>query len=740
MAAASMKSLPHALKAYLRHNKLPDVYEALLTGLAVMCPEDPEQFIIDKLKGILEGGLENLSWDMFVAEDMKPPHKVVSESNLDFIFHVDDENMIPTPEMLALAYEHYNIKLKRMCFSGWLQFYLLRRRKLIKLDDKTSVAIRHHSHRLMKVHLTAWIEWVKFRKGRQAMSYQKLRHVFFVAWGRLIFRAWHKDTLDARLQREYFEIFSYLDVADLSRCARVCRSWKIIAQASSLWCKLNFYKVRNSVTDKVVTKLLLKCRPYLMHLNMRGCQQLSEISFISLAQCRNLQDLNLSDCLGVNDETIKIVAKRCKILLYLNLSYTSITDASIRTIAKWCSNLQYLSMAFCKNFTDRGLLYLACGKCSKKLNYIDLSGCLQLTPDGFKNLSSGCTSLQTLMMNDFPTLNDDCILPVAENCSKISTVSFLGSPLLTDEAFKKLAESKKLKKIKIDGNHRISDLSVKAIGACPELNHIYMTDCQRLTDASLKAIADCKQLVVVNFADCVRITVKGVRQLVEGQCAPSLRELNLTNCIRVSDLAMLHITKRCPNLTYLSICYCEHITESGIEMLGQTKLTSLDISGCNCGETGLSALGNNQRLRDVILSECVAITDLGLQKFAQSCKDLERLDISHCSNITDGAIKNLAFCCRNINYLNLSGCQLITDLSIQYLSGVCHYLMHLDISGCPLVTEKALRYLRKGCKKLRTLVIMYCKGIDKPHAQKIRRHVEDVQYSDDPIPSYFGYS
>ncbi|KAL3853208.1 hypothetical protein ACJMK2_016766 [Sinanodonta woodiana] len=550
-----------------------------------------------------------------------------------------------------------------------------------------------------------------------------------------------RDSLSSLQPRSCaIKIFSYLDVADLSRCARVCRSWKIIAQASSLWCKLNFYKVRNSVTDKVVTKLLLKCRPYLMHLNMRGCQQLSEISFISLAQCRNLQDLNLSDCLGVNDETIKIVAKRCKILLYLNLSYTSITDASIRTIAKWCSNLQYLSMAFCKNFTDRGLLYLACGKCSKKLNYIDLSGCLQLTPDGFKNLSSGCTSLQTLMMNDFPTLNDDCILPVAENCSKISTVSFLGSPLLTDEAFKKLAESKKLKKIKIDGNHRISDLSVKAIGACPELNHIYMTDCQRLTDASLKAIADCKQLVVVNFADCVRITVKGVRQLVEGQCAPSLRELNLTNCIRVSDLAMLHITKRCPNLTYLSICYCEHITESGIEMLGQTKLTSLDISGCNCGETGLSALGNNQRLRDVILSECVAITDLGLQKFAQSCKDLERLDISHCSNITDGAIKNLAFCCRNINYLNLSGCQLITDLSIQYLSGVCHYLMHLDISGCPLVTEKALRYLRKGCKKLRTLVIMYCKGIDKPHAQKIRRHVEDVQYSDDPIPSYFGYS
>ena len=45
---------------------------------------------------------------------------------------------------------------------------------------------------------------------------------------------------------------------------------------------------------------------------------------------------------------------------------------------------------------------------------------------------------------------------------------------------------------------------------------------------------------------------------------------------------------------------------------------------------GLSALGNNSTLKDVNLSECANITDLGLQKFAQQCKDIERLDISHC--------------------------------------------------------------------------------------------------------------
>lgn len=32
--------------------------------------------------------------DMFVEEYMKPPNKVITESNLDFIFNLDDESMI----------------------------------------------------------------------------------------------------------------------------------------------------------------------------------------------------------------------------------------------------------------------------------------------------------------------------------------------------------------------------------------------------------------------------------------------------------------------------------------------------------------------------------------------------------------------------------------------------------------------------------------------------------------------
>ena len=88
---------------------------------------------------------------------------------------------------------------------------------------------------------------------------------------------------------------------------------------------------------------------------------------------------------------------------------------------------------------------------------------------------------------------------------------------------------------------------------------------------------------------------------------------------------------RSHNLAYLSVCFCEHISEAGIELLGQMhSLVSLDISGCACGDQGLSALGNNTRFKDITLAECSKVTDLGLQKFAQQCKDVNRLSLAHC--------------------------------------------------------------------------------------------------------------
>ena len=75
----------------------------------------------------------------------------------------------------------------------------------------------------------------------------------------------------------------------------------------------------------------------------------------------------------------------------------------------------------------------------------------QITPEGFKKLASGCVNLQSLLLNDFPTLNDDCMAPITVKCTRLHTLSFLGSPLLSDETFRKLANNRNLRKLKVEG-------------------------------------------------------------------------------------------------------------------------------------------------------------------------------------------------------------------------------------------------------------------------------------------------
>ncbi|XP_029212767.2 dynein regulatory complex subunit 6-like [Acropora millepora] len=771
----SLKNCDPRLRRYLLIHRLPDVFEAIVSALAINCPDDPETFILEKLKCIItyQDVLDNLRWDSFIDEKLKPKHRVVKASVLDFLWSYEDENSQPTPEMYQTAYNLYNGKLKTSCFSAWMRYHKHKKRKKMLLAKKMQNARLWHKHRVERIYLQQWIEWVAERKERSNVISCRIRRVLAISLLRVVFRAWHSVAVDARKTKEYFEriergeiidselegfsrvradgkddisslprnvalrIFSFVNVGDLGRCARVCRNWKVIIQANTLWSKVDFSVVKHSATNKVTSSLIHKCRPFLGHLNLRGCYGLSSGSLKLTAQCKNLQDLNLSDCTGVNDEVVKSISIGCTALLYLNLANTSISDASLRYLGRYCINLLYLSMAYCSKFTNKGLSYLANGKGCNKVVHLDLTGCEQITEEGYKFISMGCSFLSTIVLNELPGLRDDCIQALTSECRTLKSVSIMNSPFLSDASFKCLSQCKRLRKIRVEGNNRLTDASVKVLTkSCPMLDHIYLVDCPRITDIALKALASFKHLNVVNVADCVRIQDTGVRQVVEGPSGAKIKELNLTNCVRVSDVTLLRIAQRCHNLVYASFCYCEHVTDAGVELLGTLpSLVSLDLSGCNIQDQGVAALGNNPKFRDISLAECPNITDLGLQKMCQQCRQLENFDVSRCKGLTDNAIKNLAFCCRLLRTLKLAGCSKLTDSSLQYLSGVCHYLEALDLSGCVHITDKSLRFLRKGCKKMSSLTILYCRNVTKSAVQKMQTKCERVLYNaDDPSP------
>ncbi|KAG8439961.1 hypothetical protein GDO86_005939 [Hymenochirus boettgeri] len=681
-----------------------------------------------------------------------------------------------SPELFKKAYMFYINNLQKLYFDSWMEYCLLRKAKKHKLQLKLHIAENHHKRTVLLSIVRIWDTWVKFRKQRRSLAAKRIQNVFNDAFMEKILKAWHAETQDSKKKREYFErlergdmedfrnfdssplregeddvsqlppkavlkIFSFVDLIDLARSAQVCRSWKIISQNSSLWSSIDFSSVRFLIQDKFVLNTLRKCRPYVIRLNFRNCSSLLLPTFKGIGECKNLQDLNLSECLNVNDEAMRIICEGCPALLYLNLSHTDITNVSLRIMSRYLLNLQYVSLAYSRKFTDKGLQYLGSGKGFHKLIYLDLSGCSQISVDGFKFLAAGCNSLQHLKINDMFTLTDNCFVALLDKCQHILSISLLGSPHLSDAAFKVLAQGRKLTKIRIEGNNRITDSSIKLISkSCPGLNHVYVADCQKITDSSLKAVSTLKNITVLNVADCIRISDPGVRQVLEGPSGTKIRELNLTNCVRVSDLSLLRIAQKCYSLNYLSLRYCENLTDSGIELLGNmASLISLDLSGTNITDQGLSALGTHGRIKELSLSECMGISDVGIQKFCQQSRDLEQLDLSHCLQVTNNTVKTVAFCCKLLTSVTITGCPKLTDISIQYLSGVCHYLHVLNFSGCIHLSDKSLKYLLKGCRQLRVLRMLYCKSITKAAALKVEPKLQKLEYNNDDPPIWFGY-
>ncbi|GCB62436.1 hypothetical protein scyTo_0014495 [Scyliorhinus torazame] len=313
------------------------------------------------------------------------------------------------------------------------------------------------------------------------------------------------------------------------------------------------------------------------------------------------------------------------------------------------------------------------------------------------------------------TLTNSCISAMVTYYYNLTTISFLASPHVSDAAIKALVHGKRIGKIKIEGNQHISDASFKIISkTCPNLNHIYVSDCPRITDSSLKSLSTLKNVVVLNFSDCIRITDSGIRSFLEGPSASKIKELNLSNCILISDLSLLKVVQRCQSLTHLRLRYCGRLTDSGIEWLGNMPtLITIDLTGTNIQEQGFGGFAQNAKLKELILAECSAVNDIGLQKFYTKVTNLEYLELTHCILVSDMSTKTLAFCCRRLTSLNIAGCPKITDLSIQYLAGVCHFIYFLDISGCVNLTDSILLFLKKGCKKLRILKMLYCTNITK---------------------------
>nr|XP_034357311.1 dynein regulatory complex subunit 6 isoform X2 [Arvicanthis niloticus] len=754
---ASLRSATPRLRNYFRDKYIPQICEALLCGLLVTCPEDPLKYLERMILSIIKSGLENLLWDMCIHPSLKPRVRRLSETYLDELFGLDDQ--LVTPELMIKACTFYTGHLVKTHFGGWKEIAIPRANQEAIMAEKMDKAIAHDNFRCQKFIFNRWFSYTVMSRERLITTLLRLRHLFYLQRQRIILAKWkerarHKSktreddlitkhelqlkkwkfklkskvdeklinlegslsdvaVLDGRIafdisvlpEQAILQIFLYLTFKDMITCSQVNRSWMAMIQRGSLWNSIDFSTVKN-IADRCVVSTLQKWRLNVLRLNFRGCIFRTK-TLKAVSHCKNLQELNVSDCQSFTDESMRHISEGCPGVLYLNLSNTTITNRTMRLLPRYFHNLQNLSLAYCRKFTDKGLQYLNLGNGCHKLMYLDLSGCTQV---------------------------------LVEKCPRISSVVFLGSPHISDYTFKALS-SCDLKKIRFEGNKRITDACFKSIDRnYPGINHIYMVDCKGLTDSSLKSLSVLKQLTVLNLTNCVRIGDTGLKQFFDGPASVRLRELSLANCSLLGDASIIRLSERCPNLHYLNLRNCVHLTDLAIEYIASMlSLISIDLSGTLISNEGMSILSRHRKLREVSLSECVNVTDFGIRAYCKTSLALEHLDVSYCAQLTDDIIKTIAIFCTRITSLNIAGCPKITDAGMEILSARCHYLHILDISGCIQLTDQMLQDLQIGCKQLRILKMQFCKSISPAAAQKMSSAVQHQEYNSDNPPRWFGY-
>ena len=131
-------------------------------------------------------------------------------------------------------------------------------------------------------------------------------------------------------------------------------------------------------------------------------------------------------------------------------------------------------------------------------------------------------------------------------------------------------------------------------------------------------------------------------------------------------------------------------------------------------------------LRELSISDCTQITDLGMFELAKLGPNLRYLSVAKCASITDNGIKQIARLCYKLRYLNVRGCESVSDEAIEIVSRSCSRLRSLDIGKCD-VTDVGLKTLSEHCPNLKKLSTKSCEMITDQGIQFVAYYCRGLQ-------------
>uniref|UniRef100_A0A8D0U233 F-box/LRR-repeat protein 15-like leucin rich repeat domain-containing protein n=1 Tax=Sus scrofa TaxID=9823 RepID=A0A8D0U233_PIG len=330
----------------------------------------------------------------------------------------------PLAEKMEKAAEYYNLRLQRYVFRQWHSYVKAQKEqlknKLLRIQQMFQCC-------KLIIILNKWRDKARY-KNKKRENELMLKH-------ELQLRKW-RSKLKLKVSAKEESICPKQDISEVFLVDEI-PAFDISQLPKRAILQIDFSTVKNIITDKYVVSTLQRWRLNVLRLNFCGCV-LRMKTLRSVSLCRNLQELNVSDCPTLTDESMRFISESCPGVLYLNLSNTAITNRTMRLLPRYFHNLQNLSLAYCRKFTDKGLQYLNLGNGCHKLIYLDLSGCTQISDSAMEILSAKCHYLHILDISGCILLTDKMLEDIQMGCKQLRILKMQYCRLISKEAAKKM--------------------------------------------------------------------------------------------------------------------------------------------------------------------------------------------------------------------------------------------------------------------------------------------------------------
>uniref|UniRef100_A0A5B7BEX1 F-box/LRR-repeat protein 15-like leucin rich repeat domain-containing protein n=1 Tax=Davidia involucrata TaxID=16924 RepID=A0A5B7BEX1_DAVIN len=260
------------------------------------------------------------------------------------------------------------------------------------------------------------------------------------------------------------------------------------------------------------------------------------VSALSLSRYRHVKQINLEFAQDIEDKHLDILKIKCldslQNLESLNLnSCQKISDKGIEAITSACPKLRAFSSYWNVRVTAIGIEHLV--KNCKHMVDLNLSGCKNISDKSLQLVADNYEELESLNLTRCIKLTDGGLQQILLKCSSLQSLNLYALSSFTDEAYKKISLLAHLRFLDLCGAQNLSDEGLSCIAKCKNLVSLNLTWCVRLTDVGVIAIAQgCTSLEFLSLFGIVGVTDKCLEALSRF-CSNTLTTLDVNGCIGI---------------------------------------------------------------------------------------------------------------------------------------------------------------------------------------------------------------